>query len=314
MSNTNNTETLLQHSLQKQKIHVGKYVDLEENYAIYGVNGYYLEPFLIKRIIIDETKIGMTFVELKKFIEECEITISADEIIECMNKKREEKYSQLELENKTNSKISPVSLLEDVNVEEKAQDFVNELVAYKYRFEPFTLEYFKKYVSILKIKCLNLLKLLEYLDKRKSMEISKDEWKVILDLDIHVNEEGNVYWEDINRLSEAMVYNILDLYEKVKKGNDPSTYLDFKISKEKLYRDGVFESEIYPRKEIQLKDTIMGSSKEFIALTEKQKEKIRAEELENFSSWLDKCMIKDSNEVMHKQTEEQGPILGKIRK
>jgi hypothetical protein len=295
-------------------INVSKYVDLEVNYALYGTNGYYLEPFLIKRIIIDETKIGMSFVELKKFIEECKITISADEIIQYMNQKRKEKYSQLELQNKTISKISPISLLEDVNVEEKTQDFVNELVAYKYRFEPYTLEYFKKNISILKIKCLNLLKLLDYLDKRKSMQISKDEWKVILDLDIHVNEEGNVYWEDINRLSEAMVYNIMDLYEKVKNGNDPSTYLDFKISKEKLYRDGVFESEIYPRKEIQLKDTIMGSSKEFIALTEKQKEKIRAEELENFSSWLDKCMIEDSNEVMHKQTEEQGPILEKIRK
>ena len=252
--------------------------------------------------------------KLQELQGQCEITISADEIIEYMNKKREEKYSQLELANKTNSKISPVSLLEDVNVEEKTQDFVNELVAYKYKFEPYTLEYFKKYVSILKTKCLNLLKLLEYLDKRKSMEISKDEWEVILDLDIHVNEEGNVYYEDINRLSEAMVYNIMDLYEKVKKGNDPSAYLDFKISKEKLYRDGVFESEIYPRKEIQLKDTIMGSSKEFIALTEKQKEKIRAEELENFSSWLDKCMVEDCNEVMHKQAEEHGSILEKIRK
>ena len=42
MSNINNVETLLQHSQQKQKIHVGKYVDLEENYAIYGINGYYL--------------------------------------------------------------------------------------------------------------------------------------------------------------------------------------------------------------------------------------------------------------------------------
>ena len=38
-----------------------------------GPNGYYLEPFLIKRIIIDETKIGMSFVELKKFIEEFNI-------------------------------------------------------------------------------------------------------------------------------------------------------------------------------------------------------------------------------------------------
>lgn len=212
----------------------------------------------------------MSFVELKRFIKECEITISADEIIEYMDKKRQEKYSQLELQNKTNDKISPVSLPEDAKEEEKAQYFVNELADYKYRFEPYTLEYFKKYVDILKIKCSSLLKLLEYLDKRKSMEISKDEWQAILDLDIRVNEEGNIYWEDINRLSETMVYNILDLYEKVKKGNDPSTYLDFKISKEKLYRDGVFESEIYPKKKLQLNDTIVGSSKEFIALTEKQ--------------------------------------------
>lgn len=270
MSNINNTKILLQNSYQKQKIHVGEYVDLEVNYAVYGINGYYLEPWLITRIIIDKIKIGMSFVELKRFIKECEITISADEIIEYMDKKRQEKYSQLELQNKTNDKISPVSLPEDVKEEEKAQYFVNELADYKYRFEPYTLEYFKKYVDILKIKCSSLLKLLEYLDKRKSMEISKDEWQAILDLDIRVNEEGNIYWEDINRLSEAMVYNILDLYEKVKKGNNPSTYLDFKISKEKLYRDGVFESEIYPRKELQLNDTIVGSSKEFIALTEKQ--------------------------------------------
>lgn len=270
MSNINNTKILLQNSYQKQKIHVGEYVDLEVNYAVYGINGYYLEPWLITRIIIDKIKIGMSFVELKRFIKECEITISADEIIEYMDKKRQEKYSQLELQNKTNDKISPVSLPEDAKEEEKAQYFVNELADYKYRFEPYTLEYFKKYVDILKIKCSSLLKLLEYLDKRKSMEISKDEWQAILDLDIRVNEEGNIYWEDINRLSETMVYNILDLYEKVKKGNDPSTYLDFKISKEKLYRDGVFESEIYPKKKLQLNDTIVGSSKEFIALTEKQ--------------------------------------------
>ena len=270
MSNINNTKILLQNSYQKQKIHVGEYVDLEVNYAVYGINGYYLESWLITRIIIDKIKIGMSFVELKRFIKECEITISADEIIEYMDKKRQEKYSQLELQNKTNDKISPVSLPEDAKEEEKAQYFVNELADYKYRFEPYTLEYFKKYVDILKIKCSSLLKLLEYLDKRKSMEISKDEWQAILDLDIRVNEEGNIYWEDINRLSETMVYNILDLYEKVKKGNDPSTYLDFKISKEKLYRDGVFESEIYPKKKLQLNDTIVGSSKEFIALTEKQ--------------------------------------------
>lgn len=43
MSNINNTKILLQNSYQKQKIHVGEYVDLEVNYAVYGINGYYLE-------------------------------------------------------------------------------------------------------------------------------------------------------------------------------------------------------------------------------------------------------------------------------
>lgn len=284
-------------------VNISKYVDLEENYAIHGINGYFLDPFLIKRIIIEETKIGMTFVELKKFIEECEITILENEIIEYLNKKREEKYSKLCSQNKRNN----VSSSEDIDVEEKTEAVVNGLIAHKYRLEPYTLEYFKKYVSILKIKCSNLLKILDYLDKRKSMEISKDEWEVLVDLDIHVNEEGNVYYEDINRLSEAMVYNILNLYEKVKKGNDPSTYLDCKISKEKLYRDDIFESDIYPREEIQLKDTIVGNSKEFIALTEKQKEKIRTEELEDFSYWLDK--ISESEEDELEQNIEHKLIL-----
>lgn len=266
-------------------INVAKYVDLENNYAIYGTNGYYLDPFFIKRIIIDETKINMSFAELQKFIKYCKITISECEIIEFLNKKFEDEHPELSLQIKSNNKIRPVSLLDDINIEEKSQNFVDELFASKYRFEPYTLEYFRKYVSILKKKCTSLFKLLEYLYRIKSMELSEEEWEILLDLDIHVNKEGNVYFEDINRLSEAIVYNIIDLYEKVKKGNDPSTYLNFKVSKEKLYRDGVSESEIYPSKEIQIK--YIGSSKEFIALTEKQKEKIRKGYLENFSSFLD---------------------------
>lgn len=38
------------------------------------------------------------------------------------------------------------------------------------------------------------------------------------------------------------------------KGNNPETYLTFKESRHRLMKDGVFESEIYPRKEIQIKD------------------------------------------------------------
>ena len=68
-------------------VNVSKYVNLNENYAIYGINGYFLEPFLIKMMIIDEIKLGMSFVELERFIEECEISVTEDEIKKFLDKK-----------------------------------------------------------------------------------------------------------------------------------------------------------------------------------------------------------------------------------
>ncbi len=104
------------------------------------------------------------------------------------------------------------------------------------------------------------------------MEISKDEWDVLVDLDIHVNEEEN----------------------------NLNTYLDFKNSKEQLGRDGFFdEEEIYPSEEIQIKDVKSGNSPEFIALTEKQKVELKKENLRNFSKFLD--IINKSKEVTSEQ-------------
>ena len=44
------------------------------------------------------------------------------------------------------------------------------------------------------------------LDKIKTEEITEEGRQRILDLDFHINEEGNVYVEDINRFAEALVY------------------------------------------------------------------------------------------------------------
>ena len=248
-------------------------------------------------IIIDKFKLGMSFNELKRFIEECEISVTKDEIKKFLDKKRSENYIGLKVNSKNNG--SSILIQEDTTSEELEKTVKDALNYQCCSFDPYTLEYFKKYVAILKVKCSNLLKILDYLDKRKSMEISKDEWKALVDLDIHVNEEGNVYCEDINRLCEAIIYNINDLYKKVQEVNNLNTYLDFKISKEQLGRDGIFGEDLYPSEEIQVKDVTRGNLPEFIALTEKQKVELKKENLRNFSKFLD--IINKSKEVTSEQ-------------
>ncbi len=47
--------------------------------------------------IIDEIKLGMSFVELERFIEECEISVTEDEIKKFLDKKRSENYIGLNI-------------------------------------------------------------------------------------------------------------------------------------------------------------------------------------------------------------------------
>ena len=167
-------------------VNVGNYADLISNYALYGDNGYYVEPFIIHMMIVDELKLPMSFNEIKTFIKECNISITADEIKEFLDKKMVEEDKR---------RI-------DASVE-KMKDMVT---ASKYYFEPYSLKYFKTYVSILKEKCSTLFDVLADLDKIKTEEITEEGRQRILDLDFHINEEGNVYVEDINRFAEALVY------------------------------------------------------------------------------------------------------------
>lgn len=144
-------------------------------------------------------------------------------------------------------------------------------------FEPYSLQYFKTYTSILKKKLKTLFEILEDLFKIKEGTISKEGLNRIVDLDFHINESGDVYTTDIERLADAIIYNVKNLHDKITKGNNPKTYLTFKESKHNMARDGIFESEIYPKKEVQIKDLYYEHCKEFIALSENQKEKLKKE-------------------------------------
>ena len=246
-------------------------------------NIYYLSPNFIRAIIQVNVKMDMNYNEIKKFVEECEITISKEEIINYLNEKKREEHPEL-ISNKKNTELSK----EENNALDPARRFVNGLINAHYIFDPYTFEYFKKYTSILKEKCLKLFHLLECLCQNKSGDITDSEWQEIINLDININEEWNIYRDDINRISEAFIYNINDLYEKIEKGNDPETYLKFKLSKEKMGRDGVLDSDLYPSKEIQAKDIILEDYKQYIAFTENQKNKIKQKNRNASLYWINR--------------------------
>ncbi len=55
---------------------IDHYVDLVSRYALYGKNGYYIEPYIIRRIIVDELNLGMSFGEIEDFVRSCEESFS----------------------------------------------------------------------------------------------------------------------------------------------------------------------------------------------------------------------------------------------
>ena len=191
---------------------MGKYADLISNYALYGENGYYVEPFIIHMMIVDELKLPMSFNEIKTFIKECNISITADEIKEFLDKKMVEEEPGLKEKIEKEMKTSSIITFTGDEGEDKrridasVEKMKDMATASKYYFEPYSLKYFKTYVSILKKKCSALFDVLADLDKIKTEEITEEGRQRILDLDFHINEEGNVYVEDINRFAEALVY------------------------------------------------------------------------------------------------------------
>ena len=283
-------------------INVSKIVDMESNYAMYGKKGYYLDPLLIKMLIVEELNPSMSYKKIEEFIKNADITITPEQIKKYLAKKMLEENPKLkeklnEIEN-TGSKINLTDNKEESErkIAASVEKFKNEIESYRYYFSPYSLEYFKIYVSRLKEKLTALFDLVRELEKIKSGELQASSCQNIIDLDFHINEDGNLYYEDVNRLAEAIVYNVKDLYDKIIKGNDAATYLNFKISLDGIYRNDLSEDEIYPSKEIQVKNLYDRYPKEFVSLSNKQEEQLKQEEhdmLMTVTTWL----IKEDEDI-----------------
>ena len=271
---------------------VGKHIDLEERFVMYGENGYFIDPLIIKTEVVNELKLSMSYNEIKKFISEADITISPEEIQEFMiNKMIEEDPDLKERLAETSKFVGTINLNgSEKEVKAKLKDskerLLNMLSASKYQFEPDSLEYFKKYVSILKEKCETLIDIMSDLDKCKSGQIDEEGMDRLLDLDFHLSENGEIHFNDANRLADAIIHNVKDLYEKVNLGNNCETYLTFKDSRHQLMKDDMFGYSRYPRKEVQIKDLYYANRKEFIALSKKQEKELEEGRLEDIEKRL----------------------------
>ena len=147
-------------------------------------------------------------------------------------------------------------------------------MASRYCFEPYTLEYFKKYTTIVRNKIHLLLNLIEKIGHKDSQTIQD----VLADLDIVLDENGNILKSDIIRLITPTVDNINDLNAQLSKANDLSTYLTFKISKSSLYKDGFSEKEIYPSQAIQIKDLYCDDMPGNVKLSERQQQALKEDQ------------------------------------
>lgn len=207
-------------------IDIKKYKILEKNSKTEESKDNYINPFIIKIIIIYELDLSLSYINLKKMVEEATITIE-----------------------KSKTKIPDNKL-----------NYLN---------------YIKNYVSTLKEKCLTLLDIIDDIKKIKDEKITEQGLKRIKELDLNINESGNILKDDAIRLIEATIYNIKDLNEKVTQGDCHETYLDHTDYQNEFEKTNINGNGIYPNKEVQILDIDQYQKKELIALSENQKQKLK---------------------------------------
>ena len=218
---------------------------------------------------------------IKKDINELNIIVDEKQIVNYLNQKFEEEEPEVKkrIENpKPRKKLNNgrISMLDTTieDIEESTQAFGDQLTAARYGFDSYTLNYFNKYSNIVRNKARKILNIIEKIANRESNDISN----LITELDIQLDENGNITKEDIIRLILPFIHNYNSLVEKVNTANNLETYLTFKLSKHSVYRNGWSEGELYPTSSIQTKNLYYDNLKGNIPLSNNQKKVLREEQ------------------------------------
>lgn len=241
-----------------------------ENYFKTNEDEYYDSKIIIT---ILEDIMRKPINEIRQDVNNQQITVTSRQIKDYLEKKFAEEEPELkERINKTRNRRSRgMANFDKQNIQDlESQEFNDNIGALKYRFEPYTLEYFDKYTTIMRNKVNLLLDIISKISTKDTESIQE----TLTDLDIILDENGDILKEDIIRLIIPTIYNMDELCGKVEQGNDLSTYLVYKMSKPALARDDISESELYPPKAIQIK-SLMDEYRGNIPLSNHQKSKLK---------------------------------------
>ncbi len=244
-----------------------------------SIEDKYYDSKLLTEILEDIT--GKSFTQILSDINSNRISVTEEQIVEYLNnefekndlelKQRIEKRNLERAEKKNDSSKNDSSIFKRINEKEAAQEFVDNLSASRYSFTPYTLKYYRKYTLILSNRLVTLLGIIEKISLKRGEEIEEQ----LYDLDIILDDKGNISKSDIIRLIVPTIYNFNTLNEKTKEANDLSTYLTFKLTKELIYKKGMNdESELYPSRAIQIRSLHGYDEVGTIPLTEYQKDEM----------------------------------------
>lgn len=238
-----------------------------DKYATVGL-GKFVAPSVLISLL--EDLMNMSIDELKKIVNEAEVNVTEDEIkkylSDVFSKENPELKSRIEKRSKQEKRPVNLIKLTAEDIKNSAENFIDELNSYKYTFKPYTLEYFKKYISIVKRKSQLLLHLIEKIGKKQFFEVQEE----IQILDIQLDEKGNIFCGDIIRLIKPTKYNIDDLKEKVSIANDLQTY-----SSDRLYK---YNTSSFPELALQSNNLYNDGIKGNVPLSKNQRDEISEEE------------------------------------
>lgn len=254
------------------------------NFDLYfenAYNQYYDSKYIIT---ILENILCNKFDDIKNAVKTAQVVVTKEQITEFLEKRFGEEDPELKkrIENPKPKRSSNIAKWADEDIETSSQEFVDGIGAGRYYFDPYTLEYFNRYSNIVRNKALLLLNLIEKIGNKDTMSIQD----LITELDIQLNENGNISKEDIIRLITPTVYNIVELNDKVSKANDLSTYLTFKMSKNSLYRNGWSEGEIYPSSSLQIKKLYYDHVRGNVPLSSAQRTELEQEQRRSMKKFV----------------------------
>jgi len=233
----------------------------------------FISPLIIARVIA--SSIGpYSFRKLKRICMESSVILMDEEIEKFIN-------SRIEAENpELKQRMFEYSRKENVSVFERAEHTMDVFFLSSKKYDSYTLKYFKHYISILKKKCSILFEIFGSMSKIYlrvmnptngcDMDSMNRLESYLEKYDIYMKENGMIYYEDFIRLVSPFLYNVTKLLDIVKRANDLSTYLEFSVSLDAVYRSGLNEQDLYPKEELQTWYDDFYNNDGFIPLSEKQ--------------------------------------------